>query len=111
MPPTKSARVRIVAADVRLLEALDLARGGELRRAVDLEARAVGGVADVAHPRGGGDQLEVELPLEPRLDDLHVEQPQEAAAEAEAERRELSGSKVNEASFRRSFSTASRRPS
>ena len=32
------------------------------------------------------DQVEVELALEPLLDDLHVEQAQEAAAEAEAER-------------------------
>ena len=36
--------------------------------------------------RRRGDEVEVELALEPLLDDLHVEQPEEAAAEAEAER-------------------------
>ena len=32
------------------------------------------------------EQVEVELALEPLLDDLHVQEPEEAAAEAEAER-------------------------
>ncbi len=36
--------------------------------------------------RRGGDQVEIELALEPLLDDLEVQQPQKAAAEAEAER-------------------------
>ena len=36
--------------------------------------------------RRGGDQVEVELALEPLADDLHVQQAEEAAAEAEAER-------------------------
>ena len=34
----------------------------------------------------GGDEAEVELALEPLADDLHVQQPEEPAAEAEAER-------------------------
>ena len=34
----------------------------------------------------GGDEVEVVLALEALLDDLHVEQAEEAAAEAEAER-------------------------
>ena len=38
-----------------------------------------------------GDQGEVELALEPLLDDLHVQQPEEAAAEPEPERRRRLG--------------------
>ena len=34
----------------------------------------------------GGDQVEVEFALEPLLDDFQMQQPEEAAAEAEAER-------------------------
>ena len=44
----------------------------------------------VVHPVGdvrrGDEQVEVELALEPLADDLHVQQAEEAAAEAEAER-------------------------
>ena len=36
--------------------------------------------------RSGDEQVEVELALEPLADDLHVQQAEEAAAEAEAER-------------------------
>ena len=36
--------------------------------------------------RRRGDEVEAELALEPLLDDLHVEQAEEAAAEPEAER-------------------------
>ena len=40
----------------------------------------------VDHRRRGRDQVLVELALEPLLDDLHVQQAEEAAAKAEAER-------------------------
>ena len=40
----------------------------------------------VDHRRRGRDQVEVELALQPLLDDLEVQQAEEAAAEAEAER-------------------------
>ena len=40
----------------------------------------------VGDGRRGLDDLDVELALEPLLDDLHVQQAEEAAAEAEAER-------------------------
>ena len=36
--------------------------------------------------RRGGDELEIELALQPLGDDLQVQEPEEAAAEAEAER-------------------------
>ena len=43
---------------------------------------------DVIDDRGrGGDEVEVEFALEPLLDDLEMQQPEEAAAEAEAQRR------------------------
>ena len=41
----------------------------------------------VDHRRRRGDQVQVEFPLQPLLDDLQVKQPQEAAAEAEAQGR------------------------
>ena len=45
------------------------------------------GERDLVDDRGGcGDEVEVELALEPLLDDLEVQEPEEAAAEAEAER-------------------------
>ncbi len=40
---------------------------------------------DVADRRGGGDEAEIELALEALPDDLHVQQPEEPAAKAEAE--------------------------
>ena len=41
----------------------------------------------VPHPRRGSDQVQLVLPLQPLLDDLHVQQAKETAAEAEPERR------------------------
>ena len=71
-------------ADVRLLDALDL--GGHLGRVVHLELLAGLGQHAVGDVRRGHEQVEVELALEPLADDLHVQQAEEAAAEAEAER-------------------------
>ena len=45
-------------------------------------------VRDVGH---GGDHVHVELAVEPLLDDLHVQQPEEPAAEPEAERQRAFG--------------------
>ena len=39
----------------------------------------------IAHARRRGQQLEIELALQPLLDDLHVQQAEKAAAESEAE--------------------------
>ena len=44
------------------------------------------GLHAVGDVRRGDEQVEVELALEPLADDLHVQEPEEAAAEAEAER-------------------------
>ncbi len=55
----------------------------------------------------GGDEVEVELALQALLDDLHVQQAEEAAAEAEAQRGTVSGSQVSAGSLSCSFSSAS----
>ena len=59
---------------------------GQVGRVVDDVERAVGAVDAVLDARRGGDQGEAELALEALLDDLHVQQAEEAAAEPEAER-------------------------
>src|SRR2546422_1079321 len=74
------------SGDDRLVPAGDLLGGRQLRRVADLQDGAVGRGDPVAHRRGGGDQGEPEVPLQPLLDDLHVEQPEKAAAEAETQR-------------------------
>ena len=58
----------------------------ELRRIVDLDHLAVGQRHAIADAGRGGDQVDLEFALQALLDDLHVKQPEEAAAEAEAER-------------------------
>ena len=58
----------------------------QVRRVVDELELAVGALHAVLDARRGGDQRQVELPLEALLDDLHVQQAEEAAAEAEPER-------------------------
>ena len=65
---------------------VDLHRRGHHRRVVDLQLVAGDGVHDVGHRRRGGDEVEVELALEPLPHDLHVQQAEEPAAEPEAER-------------------------
>ena len=69
----------------RLLDEVDALRVGQLGRVVDLDDLAVGAVHAVLDARRGGDQGEPELALEALLDDLHVQQPEEAAAESEPE--------------------------
>ena len=60
---------------------------GQERRVVDLDLAAAVGQLDVVFDRRRrGDEVEVELALEALLDDLHVEQAEEAAAEPEPER-------------------------
>jgi hypothetical protein len=71
-------------ADVRLVHPLDLGR--HLGRVVDLELLAFLRQHAVGDVRRGHQQVEVELPLEPLANDLHVQEPEKAAAEPEAER-------------------------
>src|SRR3989442_6374985 len=70
------------AAHVRLLDALDLVHGGQLRGVLHLDGLALGGDDPEAHAGSGDDEGEVELALEALLDDLEVEHAQEAAAES-----------------------------
>src|SRR6266542_2708620 len=74
------------AADVGLLDALDLVRRRQLRRVVDLDGLALGRHDAEADGGRRDDQREVELPLEPLLDDLEVEHAEEAATETVSER-------------------------
>ena len=46
---------------------------------------AVGELQPVHHAGGGGDQIQIVLPLQPLLDDLHVQKPQKAAPEAKTQ--------------------------
>src|SRR5690606_10774506 len=70
----------------RLLDRGDLDHVGHVGRVVQFLRRAVDEVHAVDDGGRGGDQVEVELALQPFLDDLQVQQAEEAAAEAEAER-------------------------
>ena len=72
--------------DDRLLELGDAAGIRQLGRAVDLLHLAVGRRHPIQHARRRRHQVHVVLALEPLLHDLHVQQAEEAAAEAEAER-------------------------
>ena len=72
--------------DDGLLYALDLPCRRQIGGIVDDELFAVGPGDVIGHPWRGGDEVEVELALQPLLYDLHVQQPQEPAAETEAER-------------------------
>ena len=69
---------------VRLLDPLALVR--HVGRVVHLEPLAGWRLDQVRDGRRGHEQVEVELPLEPLADDLHVQQAEEAAAKTEAER-------------------------
>ena len=73
-------------ADPRLVDLLDLHQVRHVDRIVDFDLLAVGQLHLVDDRRRGRDEVEVELALQPLLDDFEVQQAEEAAAEAEAER-------------------------
>ena len=68
-----------------LLGVLDLRRVRVVQGRVDLQLRAVGLEDAVDDVGGRGDEVEVILPLQALHDDLHMQEAQEAAAEAEAQ--------------------------
>ena len=72
-------------ADVRLLHVLELGVGIS-DGLCDLDLLAGPCLDAVGDVRRGHEQIEVELALEPLAHDLHVQEAEEAAAEAEAER-------------------------
>src|SRR6266566_4318889 len=71
---------------VRLLDAIHGRAVRQQARVLDQVHGAVGLVDVVFHVGDGADQVEIELPLEPLPHDLHVQQTEESAAEAEAQR-------------------------
>ena len=73
-------------ADVGLADLLDERAVGHVGRRVHLDNVAIGQRQLVLDVRRGGEQLEVVFPLEPLTNDVHVQQAEEAAPEAEAER-------------------------
>ena len=79
--------------DPRLLDRLDPVGVGHVGRVVQLDHLRRRSFFEwrrcdlVDHRRRGGDEVEVIFAGQPLLDDLEVEQAEEAAAEAEAERR------------------------
>ena len=71
-------------ADVGLVDALWI--GWHVRRAVNLDFLAGLREDAVGHVRSGDEEIEIELALEALADDVHVQEPEEATAEAEAQR-------------------------
>ena len=72
--------------DHRLFDLGHFAGRGKFRGAVHFDDFAGGGGDAVAHARRGGDQVDAEFALQALLRDLHVQQAQKSAAEAEAQR-------------------------
>jgi hypothetical protein len=99
--------------DDRLADGLDDVTIGQFGGVVDFDPRPSLSSVDLVGDGGRGlHDLDAALALESFLDDVHVQQAEEAAAEAEAQRLGvLLGWKVNEASLRRERSMASRRSS
>ena len=75
-----------VRDDDRFAYFLDVLRGRHLGWVVQRHHAAVRFQHLVNHRRRSGDEIEVVFALEPLLDDLHMQQAEEAAAEAEAHR-------------------------
>ena len=72
--------------DDGLADLADAPQVGHLAGVLDLQHRAVVQLHLVDHAGRGGDEVLVELALQALLHDLHVQQAQKAAAEAEAQR-------------------------
>ena len=71
---------------VGLLDALDTRSLGQILWAADINHLTVSLVDVIVHRRARGNEVQVELALQALLDDLHVQQAQEAHAETKAER-------------------------
>ena len=90
----------------RLFHLLNPGRIGELSRVIDLDQFAVCGRHTIAHAGRGSDQVDIEFALQALLHDLQVQQAQEAAAKAEAQRHgafglEIEGAVVKPQLFQR----------
>ena len=73
-------------ADIRLLNAVDLREIRHAGRVMYLDHAAVFGIDVVRDVRDGGDDIHIELAIQPLLDDLHVQETEESAAETKAQR-------------------------
>ena len=91
MPPTNSDGVRMVAVMTGSSSFVMRPGSGSLAGLSISCTVAVGRRDPIQHARGGGHQVHVELALEAFLDDLHVQQAEEAAAEPEAKSRRRLG--------------------
>ncbi len=74
-----------LGADIGFFDMVDEGLRREARGIVDIDHLALGRIDLVGHVRDGGDHVHVEFPEQAFLHDLEVQQPQEAAAEAESE--------------------------
>ena len=72
--------------EVGLLDTLDARGLGKILRAANVNHLAIGLVDVIVHRGARGNEVQVELTLQALLDDLHVQQAQEAHAEAKAQR-------------------------
>ena len=72
--------------EVGFLNALDARSLGQILRAADIDHLAIGLVHVIVHRGARGNEVKIELALQALLDDLHMQQAQEAHAEAKAER-------------------------
>ena len=79
------------------------------RRILEENDRPIVAVDLVLDARDRGHEVQIELSLQALLDDLHVEETEEAGAEAEPRAVNVSGSYWSDASLSCSFSSASRR--
>ena len=70
----------------RLFDFRDLTLRRPFRRIINVDHLRVSKRDLVTHARGGGNEVKIELTLQPLLNDFHVEQAEEAAAEAESKR-------------------------
>ena len=72
--------------DVRLLDAVHFRAMRQQARVLDQLHAAIGPVDVVLDVRDRADQVEIEFPLQPLAHDLHVQETEEATAEAKAQR-------------------------
>ena len=70
----------------RLFNAVDFRRVGQMHGVVHLDHRAVGQINVVDYARIRRNDVHIVFPAQAFLNDLHVEQTEKAAAEAESER-------------------------
>ena len=75
-----------LSLEVGFLDTLDARGLGKILRTTDINHLAVSLVDVIVHRGARGNEVQVELALQALLDDFHVQQAQEAHAEAKAER-------------------------